>query len=126
MTARAVSPNALTMYDINDESVWLNERTSTTRLGEEGAGQGVQIGEVPVDVRWPAARGGANAMRASRDREAAQRGPSSPREPVVDGDGAPTPIATLHNSTWMTSPTTPDIASAEPHRGTLEDVDYTR
>jgi hypothetical protein len=44
----------------------------------------------------------------------------------VDDDGAPTPIATLRNSTWMTSATTPDIASAEPDRGTLEDVDYTR
>ncbi len=37
MTAGAVSPTALTMYDINDESVWLDEGTPTTRLGEEGA-----------------------------------------------------------------------------------------
>jgi hypothetical protein len=66
-------------------------------------------------------------MHVSCEREPRQRGPVVV---VRAGCGpprvAPTPIATLRNSTWMTSTTTLDIASAEPPQGTLEDVDYIR
>jgi hypothetical protein len=66
------------------------------------------------------------AMHVSCEREPRQR-PSRRREGWLwTATGGADTDRELRNSTWMTSTTTLDIASAEPPQGTLEDVDYTR